>query len=118
MITPAPDKDRTAKKAYDQAQTNAHTTLGKIAEINATMDNLSLAQSRVTSESLTLEQGLSGARLRIRLFLLGLLEKSKALVNISLFHIGEHPVTIGSFVKALVVFHDFPDDLLAHPYIS
>ena len=104
LIKHAPDKDRSAKKAFDQAQANAHITLSKIAEINATLDNLSLAQSRVASESLTLEQGLSGARLRMRLFFLKVWEQSKAFVNISLFHIGEHPVTIGSFVKALFVF--------------
>lgn len=107
LITAAPDKNRSLKKAYDEAQANAHISLSKIAEINETMDNLALAQSRVASESITLEKGLSGARLRVRLFLLDALDKAKAFVNISLFHINEHPVTIGSFVKALVVFMFF-----------
>lgn len=104
LITNAPENDRAAKKAYDQAQANAHLTLAKIAEIDTTIDNLTLAQSQVASDSLAFEQGLSGARLRIRLFLLDVMEQSKNLVNISLFDLGERPVTIGSILKAILVF--------------
>ncbi len=104
LITPAPDKGRTAKRTYNQAQTNAHKTLSEVADITATMDNLSLVQAQVASESLKLEQGFGGVWLRIRLFTDELWAKSKALLNISLFHFGDSPVTAGGLTKALLIF--------------
>ncbi len=104
LITTAPESGRTARKRYDNAQSDAHKTLSQITDINAVMDNLSLVQNQVASESLKLEQGLSGVWLRFSIFSQNLWDKIEELVNISLFHINEHPVTSGSFVKALIVF--------------
>jgi len=104
LITPAPDKGRKAKKAYDAAQSTAHRTLSLISKINATMDNLSLIQDQVSNESLKLSRGFGGGWLRIKLFSQNIVAKSKALFNVSLFHLGERPVTAGGIAKALIIF--------------
>jgi small-conductance mechanosensitive channel len=104
LVTPAPDKDRKAKKAYAEAQASAHETLGLIAEVNATIDNLSLIRDQVTSESLELTRGLGGGWLRIKVYSQRLWTKSKNLLNTSLFHIGDRPVTAGGITKALFIF--------------
>ena len=100
LITPAPDKDRKAKKAYAEAQASAHETLGLIAEVNATIDNLSLIRDQVTSESLELTRGFGGSWLRIKIYSKLLWTQSKNLLNTSLFHIGDRPVTAGGITKA------------------
>ena len=104
LITPAPDKDRKAKKAYAEAQASAHETLGLIAEVNATIDNLSLIRDQVTSESLELTRGFGGSWLRIKIYSKLLWTQSKNLLNTSLFHIGDRPVTAGGITKALFIF--------------
>ena len=104
LVTPAPEKDRKAKKAYDEAQSDAHRTLSLIAEVDATIDNLSLVQDQVSSESLTLTRGFGGGWLRIKLLGQNLWAHSKALINVSLFHLGERPVTAGGIFKALIIF--------------
>lgn len=104
LITPAPDKDREAKKAYAEAQASAHETLGLIAEVNATIDNLSLIRDQVSSESLALEKGFGGGWLRIKIYSQRLWTQSQNLLNTSLFHIGERPVTAGGITKALFIF--------------
>ncbi len=104
LITPAPDNDRKARKIYDRAQTLAHKTLREITDIDATIDNLSLVQAQVEDESLALEQGLDGVWLRIKLFGQDLWTQSSAILNISLFHIGEKPVTAGGITNAILIF--------------
>ena len=104
LITPAPEKDRKAQKAYDEAQADAHRTLSLITEVDATIDNLSLVQDQVSSESLTLTRGFGGGWLRIKLLGQNLWAHSNALLNFSLFHLGERPVTAGGIFKALIIF--------------
>ncbi len=104
LITPAPGKNRRAQGNYNAAQTNAHRTLTEIADVNATLDNLSLVRDQVAKESLKLEQGFGGVWLRIKLFSQDLWLQSKELLNVSLFSIGEKPVTAGGIIKALIIF--------------
>jgi len=104
LITPAPDKDRIANKEYAEAQFSAHETLSLIADVNATIDNLSLIRDQVISESLALKKGFGGGWFRIKIYSQRLWEQSKALLNTSLFHIGDKPVTAGGITKALFIF--------------
>ncbi len=104
LITPAPEKDRQAKKAYEAAQAAAHKTLRLVIEIDATIDNLSLIQGQITYESLSLSKGFGGGWLRIQLYGQDIAAKSSALLNYSLFHLGERPVTAGGIFKAIIIF--------------
>jgi len=104
LITPIPEKDRNARRTYEAAQAAAHRTLSLITKINATIDNLSLLQDQITSESLKLTRGFGGGWLRIQLYTQDFVAKSKALLNFSLFHLGEKPVNPGGIVKALFIF--------------
>lgn len=104
LITPAPDNDRKAKQAYIEAQTSAHETLSLISDLDATTDDLTLVRNRVSSELLGGARGLGGSWLRIKVLGQRLWTQSTALLNISLFHIGERPVTPGEITKALFIF--------------
>lgn len=104
LITPAPEKGRKARQAYDEAQANAHQTLGLINEIFATIDNLSLIAEQVASETLALSRGFGGGWLRIKLFSQNLWTQSGAVLNISLFRLGDRPVNAGGIAKAVIIF--------------
>ena len=104
LITPAPDEGRKAKKTYVEAQSSAHATLSLIAEVNATIDDLTIVRDQVSSELIGRTKGISGSWLRIKILGLRLWVQSKALLDISLFHIGERPVTPGGITKALFIF--------------
>jgi len=104
LITPAPDKGRIAKKEYAEAQFSAHETLSLIADVNATIDNLSLIRDQVSSESLALKKGFGGGWFRVKIYSQRLWAQSKALLNTSLFHMGDRPVTAGGITKALFIF--------------
>ena len=104
LITPAPDNDHIAKKEYTEAQKSAHETLSLIADVNATIDNLSLIREQVSSESLALKKGFGAGWFRVKIYSQRLWAKSKALLNTSLFHIGDRPVTAGGITKALFIF--------------
>jgi len=104
LITPKPEKDRKARKAYEAAQATAHRTLRLVKKINATIDNLSLIREQIITESLKLTRGFGGGWLRIQLYTQDIVALSKALMNFSLFHLGEKPVTAGGIVKAMIIF--------------
>lgn len=107
LITPAPESNRKHRKIYAEAQTSAHTTLSLIVEINSMIDNLSLVQKQVTNETIKLKKGFGGGWLRITLFAQSLWSQSAALLNVSLFHFGDRPVTTGGITKALFIFMFF-----------
>jgi len=104
LITPAPTEGRKAKKSYAEAQTSAHATLSLIANVNATIDDLTLVREQVSSELFSQTKGLGGGLLRIKLLGQSLLAQSRALLDVSLFHIGERPVTPGGITKAIFIF--------------
>jgi len=104
LITPAPGKDRIAKKEYAEAQESAHETLSLITDVNATIDNLSLIREQVSSESLALKKGFGGGWFRVKIYSQRLWAQSRALLNTSLFHMGDRPVTTGGITKALFIF--------------
>jgi small-conductance mechanosensitive channel len=104
LITPAPDEGRKAKKTYVEAQSSAHATLSLIAEVNATIDDLTIVRDQVSSELIGRTKGISGSWLRIKILGKRLWVQSKGLLDISLFHIGERPVTLGGITKALFIF--------------
>jgi len=104
LITPAPAEGRKAKKTYAEAQSSAHTTLSLIADVTATIDDLALVREQVSSELFSRTKGISGSLLRIKILGQRLWAQSRALLDISLFHIGERPVTPGGITKALLIF--------------
>jgi len=104
LVTPTPEKDRKARKTYDNAQASAHTTLNLISDIDSRIDELSLIQDQVINESIKLTKGFGKSWLRFTLFTQDLGAKTKALMNVSLFHLGERPVNTGGIAKAVGIF--------------
>jgi small-conductance mechanosensitive channel len=78
--------------------------LSLITEVNATIDDLTLVRDQVSSELIGRTKGISGSWLRVKILGIRLWVQSKALLDISLFHIGERPVTPGGITKALFIF--------------
>jgi small-conductance mechanosensitive channel len=103
ILSPPSGGDLTSLKNVELAQSAARETLALIDQIHDTTDDLGLLHEALTIVQVGMQQGLQSIWTR---FTVSLGEAGRLLsgfLDITLFHIGDAPVTTGSILKMLVI---------------
>lgn len=103
LITPLPESGLNARKNVELAHTAAQETLSIIKEIENGIDDLTVVQRILTTDTVDTQSGLRRIWTRLTLLTGNLGDGLSRLLNFDIFHIGDAPVTPGAIVKMLMI---------------
>jgi potassium efflux system protein len=103
LLTPAPSDTLNATKNMELAQAAAQETLTYLDDVNRTIDDLQVLGDLITTERLGMQRGLRSVWSHVRLLAEQVGETLSGYFEITLFHIGDVPVTVGSILTMLII---------------
>jgi small-conductance mechanosensitive channel len=103
ILSPAPVADLNSVKNIELAHAAAQDTLALIDEINDVSDDLGLLHQVLTAAQVNMQQGLKSIWTRFRVMFEEARYLASAYLDVTLFHVGDAPVTTGSIIKMLVI---------------
>lgn len=103
LLNPLPQDNLNAAKNMELAQAAAQETLGLLDEMDRAIDDFRQLTDLLESEWLGRQHGLRNLWGRIELLTLGLQETLSGYLDITLFHVGDVPVTLGSILKMVFI---------------
>ena len=103
LLNPLPQGNLNAVKNMELAQAAAQETLGLLDEMDRAIDDFQQLSELLETEWLGRQHGLRNLWSRVELLTLGIRETLSGYLDITLFHIGDVPVTFGSILKMLLI---------------
>jgi len=103
LLSPMPADTLNAEKNMELAQAAAQETLALIGDVERHFDDLAMLADLITSERLGMQHGLRSVWSHLSLLLESVGEALSSYLGITLFHIGDVPVTFGSIITMLLI---------------
>jgi len=103
ILSPPPFADLNSRKNVELAHAAAQDTLALIDEIKDVSDDLDLLHQVLTAAQVNMQPGLKSIWTRFRVTFAEARYLASAYLDITLFHVGDTPVTTGSIFKMLVI---------------
>ena len=103
ILTPTPAQDLNSKANIDLAHATAQETLGFVDQIRGVIDDLQLLGEVLTADQVGMQQGLKSVWTRFKIAAGDLRYLVAGYLDITLFHIGDAPVTIGRILTMVVI---------------
>lgn len=103
ILSASPGADLTSVKNVELAQAAARETLALIDQIHDAIDDLGLLHEALTGVQVGMQHGLRSVWTRIAVSLSEFRHLLVGYLDITLFHVGDAPVTTGSILKMLVI---------------
>ena len=103
LLSPAPSADLNSVKNIDLAHSIAQETLGLIDEMGDVIDDLDLLGHVLTVDQVGMQHGLKSVWTRFKITAGDARNALSDYLDITLFHIGDTPVTFGSILKMLLI---------------
>ena len=103
LLSPAPASDLNSVKNIDLAHSVAQETLGLIDEMGDVIDDLDLLGHVLTVDQVGMQHGLKSVWTRFKITAGDARNALADYLDITLFHIGDTPVTFGSILKMLLI---------------
>jgi potassium efflux system protein len=103
ILSPAPAGDLNSTKNIELAHAAAQDTLALIDEINDVIDDLGILDEALTKAQVGMQQGLQSVWTRFTVMLEDARYAVSRYLDVTLFHVGDAPVTFGSIIKMLVI---------------
>ena len=103
ILTPVPETDVRRAKNIELAQSAARETLTLIDEIEDTVDDLGLLHEAITAAEVGMQRGLWSLWTRVKVLVAEMRHVLAGYLDLTLFHVGDAPVTPGSILKMLVI---------------
>jgi len=103
LLGPVPKDTLNAVKNIELAQAAAQETLAYLDDAGRTIDDLTVLSDLITAQRLGMQHGLSSVWARLRLLAGGVGDALSGYLAITLFHVGDVPVTVGSILKILLI---------------
>ena len=103
LISSLPDSSLNATKNVELARSVAQETLETISQIEAGLDDLSLVQEILASDTVKTQGGFKSFWTRLTLFSDDVGSGFFSALDFDLFHIGDAPVTPGGIIKMLMI---------------
>jgi small-conductance mechanosensitive channel len=103
ILTPSPSPDLNSTANIRLAHEAARETLDLTEKAHGVIDELNVLSQVLTADQVGIETGLDSLWARIRITLEETRYVLLTYLDITLFHIGDTPVTIGSIIKMLLV---------------
>jgi small-conductance mechanosensitive channel len=103
LLNPLPQDNLNAAKNMELAQAAAQETLGLLNKMDRAIDDFQQLTDLLETEWLGRQHGLRNLWSRVELLTLGVRETLSGYLDITLFHIGDVPVTFGSILKMVLI---------------
>ena len=103
LLSPSPNDTLNAVKNTELALSAAQETLTLLDDVGRTIEDLNVLSDLITAQQIGMQHGLRGVGTRLRLLAEGAGETLSDYFGITLFHIGDVPVTIGSILTMLLI---------------
>ncbi|MGD8345677.1 MAG: hypothetical protein PVI83_00405, partial [Lysobacterales bacterium] len=103
LLSPVPGDTLNAVKNMELAQAIAQETLAYVDDIKQTMDDLEVLGELIDVQRIGMQHGLRSVWTRLRLVGNDISAAFSGYVEITLFHIGDVPVTVGSIFTMLMI---------------
>jgi len=103
LLNPLPQDNLNAAKNMELAQAAAQETLGLLAEMDRAIGDFQQLADLLEMEWLGRQHGLKNLWSRVELLVLGVRETLSGYLDVTLFHVGEVPVTFGSILKMVLI---------------
>ena len=103
LLNPLPKDNLNAVKNMELAQAAAQETLGLLDEMDRAIDDFQQLTELLETEWLGRQHGLQNLWSRLQLLTLGIRDALSGYLDITLFHVGDVPVTLGSILKMVLI---------------
>jgi len=103
LLSPVPTDSLNAVKNMELAQAAAQETLGYLEDAERTIDDLEVLTDLITVQQIGMQHGLRSIWTRLRLLTEDIGHTLAGYLAITLFHVGDVPVTFGSILKMLLI---------------
>ena len=103
LLSPVPTDSLNAVKNMELAQAAAQETLGYLEDAERTIDDLEVLTDLITVQQIGMQHGLRSIWTRLRLLTEDIGHTLAGYLAITLFHVGDVPVTFGSILTMLLI---------------
>ncbi|MEJ2383005.1 MAG: mechanosensitive ion channel [Xanthomonadales bacterium] len=103
LLSPVPNDTLNAVKNMELAQSAAQETLTFLDDAERIIDDLNVLADLITVQQIGMQHGLRSVRVRLQLLAEGIGERLSGYLGITLFHVGDVPVTVGSILTMLLI---------------
>jgi len=103
LLSPVPKDTLNAVKNMELAQAAAQETLGFLDDAERTIADLKVLTDLITAQKIGMQHGLRSVWTRLRLLVQGVRDTVSDYLDITLFHVGDVPVTVGSILTMLLI---------------